>query len=135
MLKELLKGDIVRQLIRFSLVGIESTILTYLIYIFLFNFIDFTYASSYIPGVIIGTLFGFFFNKSFSFESKEEIKRSLPIYLIIYCFSLTIGWFLLDYLVKRESINPIIALIPVLIFTTIINFFGTKILAFKNKRW
>jgi putative flippase GtrA len=135
MIKELLKREVTKQFLRFCLVGIESTIFTYLIYLLFFHFFGFTYAFSYVPGVVLGTLFGFYFNKSFSFESREEIKKSLFIYLGVYAFSLTIGGFFLKLLVNKGGLHPLIAIIPVLIFTTIVNFLGTKILAFKNMKW
>jgi putative flippase GtrA len=135
MLKGILKREISKQFLRFGLVGLEGAILTYLIYLILFNFFNLPYTSSYIFGFIAGTLFGFYFNKYFSFESKEEIIRSLFIYLIVYSFSLLFGSFFIKVLVNNFGMNPIFAIIPISVFTTLINFFGIKIFAFKNKKW
>jgi len=90
---------------------------------------------SYIISVVVGIFFGFYFNKYFSFENKEKVYSPFFVYLMIYVFSLSSGGFLLKFFIESGDLNPILAIIPVLAFTTMVNFFGTKIFAFKNKKW
>ena len=98
-----------------------------------FLFVNYTF--SFIIGFIAGTLFGFIFNKVWSFESKREYIKEIWVYFIVYSVSLGIGMISLRFLVYTFNIVPVIANIPVLILTTLINFFGIKIIAFKNKKW
>ena len=135
MLRSIFKREISKQFLRFCLVGLESTILNYLLFIVMIYFLFVDYTLSYIAGFIIGTLFGFVFNKIWSFESKSDYNKEIFMYFIIYSFSLVIGTFAIRGLVNYAGIKPIIANIPVIILTTLINFFGTKIFAFKNKKW
>jgi putative flippase GtrA len=135
MIKELLKRDVVKQFIRFALVGLESTIFTYLIFIILLHFLGFDYLFAFLAGWIGGIFFGFTFNKFFTFESERKALKEIWKYFLIYAFSLGIGTLIIRFLVENFALDPLIANLPAIAVTTIINFFGTKILAFKNKKW
>jgi len=135
MLSKIINKEISRQVLSFGLVGLEGAILTYLILIILIGFFSFNYLLAYALGVISGTFFGFFFNKTFSFESKRKVYEEVWKYFLFYAFSLSVGGFLLKFLIETFKINPLIATIPVLILTTITNFFGIKLVVFKNNKW
>ncbi len=135
MIKNLLKKEISKQFMRFCFVGIESAVLTFLVFIILFNFLLVNYIFAFAGGFIAGTFFGFIFNKIWSFKSKRESKKEVGLYFLIYTISLIVGIFFIKFLVNSFELNPIIANIPVLALTTIINFFGTKIFVFKNAKW
>ena len=135
MLKSIFKREISKQFLRFCLVGLESTILNYLVFLIMVYFISINYTLSYITGFIVGTFFGYFFNKVWSFESKNKYSKEIINYFLFYVASLIIGTFLIRILVNSFNINPLVANIPVIGITTIMNFFGTKIFAFKNKKW
>lgn len=135
MFKGLLKREIIKQFLRFCLIGLESTILNYLFFIILLYFLFVNYTISFIIGFVAGTLFGFVFNKIWAFESEKSPYREIGPYFLVYLFSLIIGILLIRFLVNQVGIAPVLANIPVLFITTIINFFGTKFLAFKNKKW
>jgi len=135
MLKGILKRDITKQFLKFCLVGLESTILNYLFFIIFLYFILLSYTLSFAIGFITGTLFGFVFNKLWSFESERNPSKEIVVYFVVYLISLFLGMLCLRILVNQLDMKPIIANIPVLAITTLINFFGTKILAFNNTKW
>lgn len=135
MIKEILKRDVVKQFIRFAVIGLESTVLNYLFFLILLYFLTVNYVLSYAVGFVTGTLFGFVFNKLWTFESEREVYKEIWIYFLVYLASLGIGALLIKFIVTSFNIIPAVANIPVLIVTTLINFFGTKILAFRNKKW
>lgn len=135
MIKELLKRDVSRQFIRFCLVGAESTILYYLIFILALYFLSINYTISFAAGFVAGTFFGFIFNKVWTFESERNPSREIGQYFLIYLISFGIGFFSIKFLVDNLGLLPIIANLPTLAITTLINFFGTKIFAFRNKKW
>jgi putative flippase GtrA len=135
MIKELLKRPVVRQFIRFALVGLESTIFTYLIFIILLHFLGFNYLFAFLAGWIGGIFFGFTFNKFFTFESGRKAYKEIWQYFLIYAFSLGVGTLIIRFLVENFALDPLIANLPAIAVTTIINFFGTKVLAFRNKKW
>lgn len=129
------KRDVSKQFIRFALVGLESTILYYLIFIVLFNFLDFYYLLSATIAFFSGIVFGFTFNKLYTFGSKERNTIAFPIYFFVYLFSLSFTLLSLRFLVEYINIYPTISMAMLIPITAFINFFGTKILAFKNKKW
>ena len=135
MIKELLKRDVVKQFLRFLLIGLESTVLNYLFFLILLYFLMVNYVASYAIGFVVGTLFGFVFNKLWTFESEREAHKEIGIYFLVYLISLGIGAVLIRFIVNHFNLIPAIANIPVLVVTTIINFLGTKVLAFRNKKW
>jgi putative flippase GtrA len=130
-----IKREVSKQFLKFCVVGFESTISNYLTFTTMIYFLFINYIVSFITGFIFGTLFGFVFNKMWSFESKRNYKLEIGIYFLIYLISLGIGILLLRFLVDHLNISPIVANIPVLILTTLINFSGTKIFVFKNRKW
>ena len=131
----LFKREVGKQFIKFCLIGLESTVLNYLIFLILLHFLFVNYLIASAIGFISGTIFGFFFNKLWTFESKRKSKVEIGPYFLVYLFSLGVGLLALKFIVSFMDIKPIIANVPVLVLTTIINFFGTKILVFKNKKW
>jgi len=131
----ILKRDVSKQFLRFCIIGLESTILYYLVFILLYNFLFFYYLISAFISFLSGILFGFVFNKLFTFNSKEKDRITFPIYFLVYLFSMIFTLISLKILVDLFNINPLISFALLIPITTLINFFGTKIFAFKNKKW
>jgi putative flippase GtrA len=135
MIREILKRPAAKQLIRFVLIGLESSVLTYLIFIIFMHFLHVNYTVSFMLGFIAGIFFGFTFNKIWTFESKRNFEKEIWIYFIVYFISLGVGTLMIRFLVESFNINPLVANLPTIGVTTVINFLGTKVLAFRNKKW
>jgi len=131
----LLKRDVSKQFIKFALIGLESTILNYLVFLILFYFLSVHYLIAGGSGFIAGVFLGFIFNKLYTFESSQKSSTTLPGYLLVYLFSLIFTIIALKLLVDFVGIDPLISNVFVICITTLINFFGTKILVFKNRKW
>ena len=129
------KREVSKQFIRFCLIGLESTVLNYLVFLVLFSFLSINYLVAAAIGFIAGTLLGFIFNKIYTFESQRKAQREIAPYFLVYLFSLVFTILAMKFLVDFLLIKPLIANVFVIAITTIINFFGTKIIAFKNKKW
>lgn len=130
-----IKRPVFHQFLKFCLVGLESAVAYYFVFLLLNYILKINYLIASAVGFISGTLVGYKFNKIFSFDSKLRNTITLPIYLAVYSFSLIFTIFSMKYLVEILKITPIISILIVIFFTTIINFFGVKMLAFKNKKW
>ncbi len=130
-----IKREITRQTGFFLLVGIASTVLNYLIFLVLFLFFKSSYLFSAGAGFIFGVFFSYGFNQTLTFESPFKVKRTLPLYFSVYIFSLIINLYALYFLVTYFNFNTVLAnfLLAPPIMT--INFFGTKLIAFKNRKW
>ncbi len=131
----LFKKKVSKQFIKFCIIGLESTVLNYLVFLILLYFLFVDYLISAGIGFLSGVFLGFIFNKLYTFNSNKKSVITLPKYFFVYLFSLGFALLSLKFLVEFVGIKPLISnalLIPV---TTFINFFGTKILVFKNKEW
>ncbi len=134
-MKNLLKREVSKQFFRFALIGLESTVLNYLVFLVLFHYVGVFYVLASALGFISGTLLGFIFNKLYTFESRANSLVKLPFYFMVYTFSLIFTIVFISFLVEILRINPLVSNLIVMFITTLINFFGTKILVFKNKKW
>ena len=132
---KVLKREISRQFIRFCLIGLECTVLYYLVFILLYNYLSFHYLTSALISFLSGIFFGFAFNKIFTFNSKEKNTIAFPTYFLVYLFSMIFTLVSLKLLVDFLKINPLISFALLIPITTLINFLGTKIFVFKNKKW
>ena len=132
---DLFKRDISRQFIKFCLIGLEKTILTYLIFLILFYFFSVNYLIAGPIGFVAGILFGFVFDKIYTFESKKKPYKEIVKYFILYGFSFGFYFFSLRFLVETFIINPIIANLILQPILLVVNFLASKLLVFENKKW
>jgi putative flippase GtrA len=130
-----LKRAVTRQFLKFCLIGLESTILNYLVFLFFYYFLSSHYLLSAGIGFISGTIFGFFFNKVYSFGSRKWINRELPLYFLVYLFSLSLNLLLLKMIVTITPLGSLVSNVLLLPLMTLLNFIGSKIIAFQNKEW
>ena len=129
------KMQVTKQFIKFCLVGAENTTTTYLSFIILFYYLNVDYFISTIIAFILGTPFGFIFNKIYTFNSNRSSAITLPQYFLIYAISFFFGLLSVRFLVDYLNISPLLSILLVNPFMVFINFFGIKILVFKNKEW
>lgn len=121
--------------LRFSLVGGASTILNYLLFYILYQFLDVFYLVSSGAGYIGGVVFGFYFNKVFTFKSRsDDYYEEGIVYFALYTASLLIGLALLRILVLI-GIPILTANVIVIGFTTITNYLGSKYFVFNTIDW
>ena len=135
MVLRILNRPITKQFMRFCLVGIESTVLTYLTFLIMYNFLGFNYLIASGTGFIAGVFLGFIFNKEYTFRSHKNVAITFPQYLLIYLISLSFSLISIKFLVERLNFLPIISMLLINPIVLLINFFGTKIAVFKNRKW
>lgn len=132
---EILNREITRQAGLFAFIGITSTVLNYLVFLLLLSYFNQNYLMSASIGFISGVLFGYGFNRILTFQSNKKIEVTLPKYFMVYFFSLFVNLTFLYLLVNYININPVWANLILAPFIIIINFFGTKLIAFENRKW
>lgn len=123
------------QFLKFCLVGSESTVLNYLVFLVFLSFFGVNYLLAAALGFISGVFFGFIFNRGFTFRSHVSKSSSLPKYLLIYFLTLIINVSLLKFFVESSLFTPVIANLILMPPIIVLNFLGTKIIAFEDKRW
>lgn len=131
----LLKREVTKQFLKFCLIGLETTLLYYIIFLLLYHFLNIYYLLSTTIAFVIGAFVGFFFNRLLTFNSKYKSVRYLIEYFLVNLTTLGIMNLLLKILVDYIGLNPLISTASIIPITTLINFFSIKIFVFKNKKW
>ena len=113
----------VSRFLKFSLIGLISTIINYLIFYILFIFFNIFYVFSSIVGYVIGLILGYYFNKKYTFSNKILAGKS---YIVKYTFCQILGLIsqqiVLISLVEILLIDPIYSNIISIVFAAIVSF-------------
>jgi putative flippase GtrA len=120
---DILNIILVSRFLKFSIIGLISTIINYSIFFILFNTFNIFYVFSSIVGYVIGLLFGYYFNKKWTFSNKILAGKS---YIIKYTFCQILGLIsqqiVLIILVEILLIDPIFSNIISIGFAAIVSF-------------
>lgn len=131
------KYEIVRQFIKFGMVGVLNfAISTGIYYIFIY-FDKKLYLIGYVVGFIVSVLNAYYFNHKFVFKTKmnsakEHIKAILKTYAS-YGFTFLLSMFLLWFFVSICNISEKIVPFINLLITTPLNFLFNKFWSFRKK--
>lgn len=120
---------------KFLLIGGISTIINYGLFYVLFTVGGIAYIVSAIAGYVIGLLFGYFFNRMWTFESTNSRKvHEFSKYLLVYMISLIFSMLFLAFLVEYVAIDALIANVFAIGLSTVMNFVGCKLVVFRKVR-
>lgn len=124
-----------KTVIRFLAVGILNTIVGYGVFALLISF-NIHYSLASLISQVVGTIHSFFWNKFFTFKTKEysisEVLRFFSVYAASYLINLLILFIFIDIFGSNKFIAGLITLL----ITTIISFWGHKYFSFKSSnRW
>lgn len=112
-----------QEFVRFLLVGVINTLLSYMLYLLLLIFM--TYIPAYSIAYCTGMTVSYFLNVKFVFKKNITFISFLKfpmVYLIQYALGVIILWLLVD----EFSISPDLAIIGVVIVTTPITFIASR---------
>ena len=108
---------------KFIVIGALSTVFNYSVFIILYSILSINYLYASAIGFICGLILGMYFNKSWTFEFKQQFSRLLVIqYLSVYTISLSVSLLFLEYSVRVLFIDPIYSNFLAIVITTIMNF-------------
>jgi len=107
------KKDLIIQFIKFNIIGIINTIITYLIFSFLF-FLTKNYFVSLAADYIFGIVFSFYMNKNITFKvagsaSVKMFFRMIFSYAFVFVLNLVILKVLIDILFINGYLSQMIA--------------------------
>lgn len=122
---------VMRQFISFCIIGFLGASLNYSVFFILFYFLSIYYIISSVIGYLIGIFIGFFLNKRFTFKLNNSTNSMALKYFLINFFSIFVGMLFLKFFVDSLNLNIYIANFFVIGITTILNFTGSKLIAFK----
>ena len=125
------------QFIKFGLVGVSSTVISYGIYALL-TYIGYPYVISNIIAFVVSVLNSFFWNNRYVFVKKDGEKRNAlwafaKTFLAYGTTGLLLSNILLVLLVEKCQMNKYIAPILILLITIPLNFIMNKFWAFRTK--
>lgn len=125
----------IRQFGKFLIIGGISTLINYGIFAGLHTWMHVEYLVAAIFGYITGLLFGFLYNRRWTFRSTMQKKyHEFASYFGVYIISLGLSMLFLRFLVEYALIAPLLANIFAIGLSTITNFIGCKVIVFRPSK-
>lgn len=132
--RSLVRRELLAQVGKFIVVGVMCVVIDFTLYRLLVTQAGYQNDIAKASGYLAGLVFGFFLNKLWTFESRKARLSEPVIYLAIYSVT-----FLLNLAINRgiltwfgESAMPL-AFLTATGASTICNFVGLKLVAFRSK--
>lgn len=123
--------EIVKQAIKYGVVGILNTLLTAAVIWVMMKCFGFPDILSNITGYVVGLLNSFFFNRQWTFHSSSGWKSSALKFGVVFgiCYLFQLGVLLL--LNRNLTIDPYYNQLIAMAFYMVINFIMNKFYTFK----
>ena len=119
-----------KEFIKFGIVGVSNTIITFIVYNILLK-LGVYYLAANIIGYICGMINGFIWSKNWVFKVDRESKMYFIKFALVNLLSLAVSTYLLMVLVNSFSINRTIAQLITTCITVLINYLLNKVWTFK----
>ncbi len=128
-------NTLIKQFIKFGIVGFINTINSWIIYYFLI-FINVNYLISTTLAYFLSSIIGYMLNKKWVFKRNSDMeKSSIFKYYIVYISSYFLNLLCMYVLVDIINISDLFAPILVLFVTVPFNFIFSRIWVFKGKKY
>jgi putative flippase GtrA len=128
--KSFIKKKILIQFFSYSIVGVFSTAIDFLVY-FSLQYFDILGASNAKRiSYLFGTINSFYFNKKITFKSYNKMSSEFFRYVIVWTTSFFLNTITHDYLLS--TFNNYLPFIISAIISVLINFSGAKFWVFKK---
>ncbi|MCD1259516.1 GtrA family protein [Paenibacillus athensensis] len=114
-----------KEFAKFVAVGLLNTLLTYLIYLLLDHWVNYTMA--YAVGYSAGIVFSYFMNTFFVFKSKPSIKKGMQ-FPLVYGVQFILSEVILYICINRLGLNAKLAPLLVIILTIPVTFLLSKLI-------
>lgn len=121
-----------RQFFRFCVIGVVNTTVNYLVFYLCLELLSIHYTLAGGAGFLSGGVVGFFFNRSWTFQSSVSASRGLSIYMAIMGFSL-ICHSGVQWLAVQAGVAEVYSQLFGIAVTTVLNFFLTRRFAFSDR--
>ncbi len=118
-----------RQFVKFSLIGISNSVISYCVYLILL-FFNFYYILALIISNIISIINSYLWNRFWAFESKKIWHQEIFKFVFVYVVSFVVNLLLLVLLVEVAKIDPKLAQLLAAVFLVFLTFSGQKFWTF-----
>ena len=121
----------IKQIIKFGMVGVANTIIGYFTYLILIAEginVQLAMAGNW----IIGSIFSFFLNKYWTFGQKNNDFKSVIRFIMVCTFAMLLNIALVTIAVNYIGMEKRIGGLVSMIFVIAVNFIGQKFFAFRG---
>lgn len=118
------------QIIKFGIVGISNTLISWIIYFLLIK-INVFYLIANIAAFFCGMLNGFIWNKTWVFKVVGSIRKTFIKYALVNLCTLGLSTFLLFVFVNGLGLGKFISQICATLIIILISYFGNRLWTFK----
>jgi len=119
-----------QKLIKFSIVGLSNTLISYLVFVILFQFFNIDYLISSIFAYIAGLLNSYFWNLRWTFKEEHSNKIFLK-FLIVNILSILSKLLLIYSMVEYLHYNELVAELLAMLSVIVLNFIGNNFWTFR----
>lgn len=104
------------QLLKYGVIGVLNTLITFVVFYLLNTKMGLSYGISNVVGYIFGVINSFLWNRNWVFNTKNDFKRELVLFvigfLICLALQLCVSWILLEGLGWKDLPDNIIPFFP-----------------------
>jgi putative flippase GtrA len=120
-----------KQLVKFILIGVIGTLCDWCVYVSALEYLG--VISSKALAFIVGSMIAFAFNKSWTFKDKNQKKKQIPKFFILYLGTLSLNTGVNAWVLSTFEVEKIVAFVLATGLHTVVNFLGQKFWVFKQK--
>jgi putative flippase GtrA len=124
------------QFVRFLVVGLSNTLISYSVFLLLFHALDQASAPAAIAQIASyasGTVWSYYWNRIWTFKSKTSVLHEAPAFFVSQLVLLFISSAGLGLLVDYFGLPPTASWLAVMAFVTILNFVVLQKLVYKRR--
>jgi putative flippase GtrA len=124
---------VVKQMVKFGLVGVLNTGIHYATFYVLFAFFGVHYLYASVIGYLAGLINSYFLNRGWTFQAGAK-KKSLEFtqFVLVNLIALGVNLAVLELFVGFGGIRPEVAQIFAILFSLTANFLGNKFWTFRS---
>lgn len=133
MIKQFNLNESQKQFVKYGLVGVMNTGITWLAMLVLMNLFHVSHMIANPIGYILGLINSFIMNKSWTFKSTGPVKKESYMFFAVFIVCFFIQYLLSNILlIETLGIEKNIAQLPGMVVYTVLGYFGNKLLTFKK---
>lgn len=121
-------------MLKHLVVSCLCAIVDLILFLYLFEFKNYSLSFSYLTSICITTIIGFFGHTFFTFSSDKKLLRNFTFFILQVSISIIIGLTVIYLLIEIVRLNSILSKIIQMGITFMFNFNFGKLITFNHKQ-